>query len=1065
MKLIFLLPSSQQSLQVDLDNELTYQKEQASFLNDQCILRPVNSSQQYPSFLFSFNYTKSIHSILQLPPFSICSSQSLHSYYLPTSMEGANLSIQSTYNQTITFECSNSQWHVLNASECECLSYIDKWGIDWPQSSKNTLLQKPCGEEYLGGILSWCNEECNWEILAGQCTHRSCKEEIGSRVHWNELPAGSIQTIQCTNQEGIAMQRKCGLQGEWEAIEYGECYCPQEDDWPITHSDNYAYHTCPPGYQGTISRRCNRFGEWSSVFYDCSSVMCPATQVGEISFPETLSGTISRQPCPYPFHGWLLRQCDSTGVWKDIISECESNSCQGIVFSLIHRDIHIAFQQSISFDYLKGSIVPHTIQPVISNTHSLLFSNLQPFIPYQFTIQAIRNEKVVSECIVGNIFAGYFCLQMEQPSLVSILPKKKKFEVSIKLFFSECKNREADQVFIKITGLNCNEYSSKQYSVDCSDLYGCSIKKSMIYKLPDLLPFCSYSITTLLLADDGDMSSLWSTPLLFTPSSSCHNLQVTLNLTSLSTQFADLSWSFSLPVTPNSGILRYRSSMKKSTLPLQAWSFQFYEICSSAELCSDKKSMTIPFDKGNIWYEFEIVFQFDIPVLCQTSQAASVVVFASPSPSASLSFYPSSFYYTIDIRDNSMPFYFAYVLENALGEIQLASQVFVPHDNHESIYVSNLHPNSHYFLSYNLIDFAGIVSYNRSSLFTTSMRNIEINITLYSEDIHNIVFSYTSSTIGLLYCSILSSLPSPLTTSSITDSAVNVGISSCDEKSFASLSTTINSTYLACYLKDLQDDFILQPTPVIHSLHLTPHPTIYPVFYSPPLYSKYLPFNMTVHIVFSSPVQLTQSVVSLIIVAYSMKLIRVLPTTIQQINSVEFSFQLISIQSDYETQLILPSSSIFIDPMKERPVVFDKMFENLPVLFTFTMEGSTYLSERHLSFHKPYDLLLEDILTLDYPIQYLKLVPSTIDLLSLTSPVVHSITIPHSCITIKTTDIGSTLSIHIQQCFPFLQIEQGYQLVFRSPILTINNRFITEPIPIYFYITGCMILFFFFSHI
>ena len=114
---------------------------------------------------------------------------------------------------------------------------------------------------------------------------------------------------------------------------------------------------------------------------------------------------------------------------------------------------------------------------------------------------------------------------------------------------------------------------------------------------------------------------------------------------------------------------------------------------------------------------------------------------------------------------------------------------------------------------------------------------------------------------------------------------------------------------------------------------------------------------------------------------------------------------------------------------------------------------------------KPLMRLLEDILTLDYPIQYLKLVPSTIDLVSLTSPVIHSITIPHSCITIKTTDIGSTLSIHIQQCFPFLQIEQGYQLVFRSPILTINNRFITEPIPIYFYITGCMILFFFFSHI
>ena len=59
MKLIFLLPSSQQSLQVDLDNELTYQKEQASFLNDQPILQPLNSSQQYPSFLFSFNYTNS----------------------------------------------------------------------------------------------------------------------------------------------------------------------------------------------------------------------------------------------------------------------------------------------------------------------------------------------------------------------------------------------------------------------------------------------------------------------------------------------------------------------------------------------------------------------------------------------------------------------------------------------------------------------------------------------------------------------------------------------------------------------------------------------------------------------------------------------------------------------------------------------------------------------------------------------------------------------------------------------------------------------------------------------
>ena len=132
MKLVFLLPSSQQTLQVDIDNELNNQKEQLSFLSDQPILHPIETSQQYPSFLFSFQYTKSIHSILQLPPFSICSSQSLHSYYLPTSMEGTSLSVQSTNNQTITFECANSQWHVLNASECECLSYIDKWGIDWP---------------------------------------------------------------------------------------------------------------------------------------------------------------------------------------------------------------------------------------------------------------------------------------------------------------------------------------------------------------------------------------------------------------------------------------------------------------------------------------------------------------------------------------------------------------------------------------------------------------------------------------------------------------------------------------------------------------------------------------------------------------------------------------------------------------------------------------------------------------------------------------------------------------------------------------------------------------------
>lgn len=940
-------------------------------------------------------------------------------------------------------------------SDCECLSFVDEWGIDWPQSPKNNLIQKPCKENWIGSVVSWCNEQCVWERIAGFCETRYCKKEIGSGVLWNETKANSWETVHCTDGTGTALSRYCNPQGEWESVEFGRCVCPAEMEWPATQSNHYHHIPCPAGYQGSTRRRCDRFGVWGPVQYDCVSVACPAEQIGNTFFPATLSGEVSKQPCPYPFHGWLMRECNSEGKWGEIVEDCESDNCTGFFFSLGNgNDLEVRYQNpEQSFDTLKGDVVPYTVGTVTSSTTSLMFKGLLPHFPYQVTVQAFQKDKVIAKCIIGGVYVGLICMKMERPILEKVIIKKDRARAVLHFIFPDCKNKQGDQLLINLYSETCHSKVDRIHSIDCSELGGCIPFSAFSYTLPDSLYLnCEYSVRLAVITEAQTTTDVWSDSLIFRPSRACIQWDLQLEMKTLSSYFGIITCHIKDTLFPSSIRMRYRSSSHQSTMHSQKWIPTYHEVCGSIAMCFDKKSISVPIERTNVWFEVEVVMEMDHQPVCHQSKTQRILYFAPAYPAAEVQLLPQPSYCIVDIRENIMPLYFAYVVENILGEVQLSSQQYIPYNNSEPLRIGPLHPNSRYFLSYNLVDFAGSVATNRTVIITSPRREVELNVTILSDSFDAVVFRYSSSVEGLLYCSVVMDLS--LSSKTIQQSSVLVGVSHTNKDSFSYLPSSQRAVSLSCYLRDLLDSFYLVASPVKNPLHPVYSKAIKPVFYSPPLDDGMKPFNVTVSIVFSGPIKCTTSIVELLIVAHPFLSVRVLPTQFDIISPVEIAFSVFSIQSGILTSVLLPSRNIILSATTNRPVAFDTVFSGLPMVYRFSMESDVFLTERALSVHKAHSLLLEDSLELDYPFQDLKFIPSLIILQSVTSIPLFNLTIPHPCMSVQKTENGSVLIIHLLQCFDSLKIETSYRLVFDKPFLIVSSRYVMEPIPIPFYING-----------
>lgn len=990
-----------------------------------------------------------------LLPYTVCPSTWIDNTLLPAGVGGSVWAVPLPLNRTIEYNCNDGIWEIKRMSDCECLSFVDEWGIDWPQSPKNNLIQKPCKENWIGSVVSWCNEQCLWERIAGFCETRYCKKEIGSGVLWNETEANSWETVHCTDGAGTALSRYCNPQGEWESIEYGRCVCPEEKEWPATQSNHYHHIPCPAGHQGSIRRRCDRFGVWGPVQYDCVSVTCPAEQIGDTFFPATLSGEVSKLPCPYPFHGWLMRECNSEGKWGEIVEDCESDNCAGFFLTLgTGDDLIIQYQNpNLSYDTLKGDVVPYTVGTVTSSTDMLFFKGLLPHFPYQITIQAFQKDKVVAECIIGEIYVGFICMRMDRPILERIIVKNGRASALFHFVFPECKNKPGDQLLINLYSKTCHTKVDRIQAVDCSEFGGCVESSAASYTLPDSLYLnCEYSVRMALITEAQTTTNVWSDTLTFYPSPVCIKWDIKLEMTTLSSHFATVSWHVKDSLFPSTILMRYRSSSHRSTIHSQKWAPIYHEVCGSIAMCFHKHFITVPLDLTNVWYEVEVVIEMDHQPVCKPSKLQRILYFAPAYPTAEVQLFPQPSYCIVDIRENVMPLYFAYVVENILGEVQLSSQQYIPFNNTDPLRIGPLHPNSRYFLSYKMIDFAGSISVNRSVITTSPRREIDLNVTVLSDTSDAVVFRYSSSVRGLLYCSVVRNRS--LSSKAIQRSSVLVGISYSNKDSFSYLPSSQRAASLVCYLRDLLDTFYLVASPVKNPLHPVIRKSVRPVLFSPPLDDVVKPFNITVTIIFSGPIKLTSSIVELLIITHPIMSVRVLPTQFNIISPVEIAFSVFSIQGDFLTSVVLPSRNILLSATYNRPVVFDYLFSGLPMVYRFTMEGDVFLTERGLIVHKAHSLLLEDSLVLDFPLQNLRFISSSVILESVTSVPLLNLTLPHPCMIAKNTENGSVVIIQLLQCFDSLKIETSYRLVFDKPFLTVNSRYIMEPVPISFYING-----------
>ena len=165
----------------------------------------------------------------------------------------------------------------------------------------------PC---HVGSIDAVCSKEGHWKVLNDTC---SCPAEEVKGALFGVTPRNNTATASCLSG---SLTRFCGLDGEWQSVESGDCQCVAPG-WTPAAPMEYGYRQCD---SGSLRQKCLPNGTWDRV--ESNSCMCSARD----PFDNTPVGETATFQCEV---GSLSATC-TIGGWGEVTDEgCGCNARDG----------------------------------------------------------------------------------------------------------------------------------------------------------------------------------------------------------------------------------------------------------------------------------------------------------------------------------------------------------------------------------------------------------------------------------------------------------------------------------------------------------------------------------------------------------------------------------------------------------------------------------------------------------------------------------------------------------------------------------------------------------------
>ena len=684
-------------------------------------------------------------------PFATCEPSLLGTQPIPRLPADASYTVTSAAGRTLLVaHCINGTLQATQSAACECPSVVDASGIDWPQTHQGMLLQKPCVNAQYGSLTYWCSARCAWEYVAGRCLPIRCPAEVADGVLWTEHRAGEVQRVPCADGRGEALRRRCDEKGEWGPVEAGRCSCAAEGEWPAADSTRYVHRACPGGTSGSVTRRCDRFGQWGEVMRDCVRITCPEEMLDDVSFPSVAADADSVAACPEGFFGSVTRHCNANGQWGAVRNECASNQCDAFFFSLVKDgSILISYSGARQLSHITASFTPPLAEDVKGSTTSVTIPPFAPSVPVMMTVKGWWFSRQVEQCTVGNFFTRWFCFQLRPPVVLERNVTREGLSLLLDVGFADCKNRAPAQLLLETKEEGRAQRDHSQFR--CTQLGGCLPPKHAALAVHNLNPAKTYSIRALLATEDAFKPLPWSAPLVISPEDTCTEWSLRTACGSMTLFLFYMRWDTSVPLPVRAASIRYRSAYQQLALRLQPWRSRPIALCENGALCTERKMYLLPLEATGIWYQVELT----VTVAergCTHTQQVLTSYYAPAHPAVVMRRSVFDSYCVLSFEQANMPLRIRVEVLNVLNEVQQVQEQQLLLFQRREIRLTNLHPNSHYWVNTTLFDSLGNRASNRTDIVTLPFQPLQHNLTLLHVSKNHLVAEAFSSARGLLRC-------------------------------------------------------------------------------------------------------------------------------------------------------------------------------------------------------------------------------------------------------------------------------------------------------------------------
>ena len=221
----------------------------------------------------------------------------------------------------------DGSWDSEISGGCTCPT-VTMNGIEWLAAAPMQTQEVTCDAGSVSSVMSrTCGRYGSWYPIQGSC---DCPEEAMNGMVWPQTAPGIVASIRCVaGAVGTPSTRACSSTGTWGAVTEGACSCPA-DAWtnyagtqyafPQTEAGAVATLPCVSG-EGSITRACQQYGQWSAPEGCYEPVYCPAETIGELHFEATLGGTTAMFMCHQSSMSYG-RVCKENGEWESVMGYC-----------------------------------------------------------------------------------------------------------------------------------------------------------------------------------------------------------------------------------------------------------------------------------------------------------------------------------------------------------------------------------------------------------------------------------------------------------------------------------------------------------------------------------------------------------------------------------------------------------------------------------------------------------------------------------------------------------------------------------------------------------------------